>query len=64
MSESVYATRHLIATARNEAGEVVKVVDAVGEPALISHHLMHVEGVVSVDFEFPDDEPEDPDALG
>lgn len=64
MSEPDHEARHLIATARNEAGEVVKVVDTVGEPALISHHLLHIEGVVSVDLEFPDDDAGGSDALG
>ena len=52
MSESVYATRSLRVTAKNAAGEVVKVVEVVGEPALISQQLMHVDGIVSVDFEY------------
>ena len=48
--------QRLRATARNAAGETVKVVEAVGEPELIKHHLLHVDGVETVDVEVLDGE--------
>lgn len=48
--------QRLRATARNAAGETVKVIETVGEPEMIKHHLLHVDGVETVDIEVLDGE--------